>query len=155
MTRVAAALDVRDLRRADLTEVIRIDGLHTGRRKPAYWRGTFDSFMKKGSGGRIGLAAQAQGRVIGYLLGEVRAFEFGSEPCGWIFAVGVDPGQLRAGVATGLMEEACRRFRRAGVSTVRTMVRRDDVPVLSFFRASRFAGGTFVQLERGLEEAGR
>jgi hypothetical protein len=32
------------------------------------------------------------------------------------------------------------------------MVRRDVVPVLSFFRANGFAAGTFVQLELDLEE---
>ena len=39
-----------------------------------------------------------------------------------------------------------------GVRRVRTMVRRNDVPVLAFFRANGFAGGAFVQLERSLEE---
>ena len=32
------------------------------------------------------------------------------------------------------------------------MVRRNDVPVLSFFRARGFVGGPFVQLERDAEE---
>jgi len=32
------------------------------------------------------------------------------------------------------------------------MVRRNDVPVLSFFRTNRFRGGSFVQLERSLQE---
>lgn len=47
------------------------------------------------------------------------------------------------------------RFRDLGVSRVRTMVRRNDVPVLSFFRSSRFVGGPYVQLERDLDAAGR
>ena len=89
--------------------------------------------------------------MIGYLLGEVRAFEFGSEACGWVFSVGVDPNALHGGVASALLRETCRRFREAGVSTVRTMVRRDSVDVLSFFRANGFVGGSFVQLELDLE----
>ena len=91
------------------------------------------------------------GRILGYLLGEVRAFEFNSEACGWIFSAGVDPGRLRQRVASGLLTEACRRFREAGIKTVRTMVKRNDVPVLSFFRANGFVGGSFVQLELDLE----
>jgi hypothetical protein len=35
---------------------------------------------------------------------------------------------------------------------VRTMVRRNDVPLLAFFRANGFSGGAFVQLERPLDE---
>jgi hypothetical protein len=34
------------------------------------------------------------------------------------------------------------------------MVRRSDIPVLSFFRACGFVGGPFVQLERSVEAGG-
>lgn len=150
----AKAPHVRRLSRRDLAEVIRIDAYHTGARKTDYWRRIFREFFgTRGGGGRVALAAEVEGRLAGYLLGEVRAFEFGSEPCGWVFAVAVDAPYLRRGVASRLLDEACRRFARAGVATVRTMVRRNDVPVLSFFRASGFAGGPYVQLERGVGDA--
>ena len=130
-----------------------IDAQHTGSRKPAYWEGVFEDFLRRRRAPlRVGLAAEEEGRLIGYLLGEVRAFEFGSEACGWVFAVGVDPTRARRRVASGLLAEACRRFREARVGRVRTMVRRSDVPVLSFFRANGFVGGSFVQLERDIEE---
>jgi ribosomal protein S18 acetylase RimI-like enzyme len=139
---------IRRLAASDLGRVQRIDAYHTGARKPAYWRQVFRDFLDPAMAHqRVGLAAQGPRGLSGYLLGEVRAFEFGSEPCGWVFAVGVDPAALRQGVATALVTEACRRFREAGVTTVRTMVRRNDVPVLAFFRSSGFAGGPYVQLE--------
>ena len=74
-----------------------------------------------------------------------------SDSCGWIFAVGVDPGHLRQGVASELLSEACRCFKEAGVGRVRTMVGRNNVPILSFFRSNGFVGGSFVQLELDLE----
>jgi ribosomal protein S18 acetylase RimI-like enzyme len=139
---------IRGLALRDLGEVQRIDAYHTGAGKPAYWKRVLHDFVPaSGSPSRVGLAAQGPRRLAGYLLGEVRAFEFGSEPCGWIFAVGVDPSAARRGVATALLDEACHRFRAAGVSTVRTMVKRNDIPVLAFFRASGFSGGPYVQLE--------
>jgi ribosomal protein S18 acetylase RimI-like enzyme len=142
------AIRIRPLSRADLAGVTRIDAHHTGARKPAYWKRVFAEFLGRRAGHvRVGLAAEAEGRLAGYLLGEVRAFEFGSGPCGWIFAVGVDPLRLRLGVASALLAEACRVFRAAGVTRVRTMVRRNDVPVLAFFRSSGFSGGSYVQLE--------
>ncbi|MFQ5503253.1 MAG: GNAT family N-acetyltransferase [Planctomycetota bacterium] len=144
-------LGIRELREEDLEDVVRIDALHTGRRKLRYWRRVFRKFHDSGSG-RIGLAANDDGRVIGYLFGEIRAFEFGSDPCGWVFAVGVDPRSLRANVASALLDEACRRFLEAGVKKVRTMVRRNDVPVMAFFRSQKFVGGPFVQLERDLKD---
>jgi ribosomal protein S18 acetylase RimI-like enzyme len=145
----AAALRIRDLREDDLPGVIRIDALRTGRSKHAYWRRLHAAFASRGGDeGRVALAAEGERGLAGYLLGEVRAFEFGSEPCGWVFTVAVDPAAGRTGVATALLEEACRRFGEAGVGRVRTMVGRDDVPFQSFFRARGFVGGPFVQLER-------
>lgn len=148
-----ADLEVRSLSAADLPEVVRIDALHTGERKPDYWAGIIPEFVRPDRRDRVALVAGSEGRLIGFLMGEVRAFEFGSEACGWIFAVGVDVEHARKGVASALLGEACARFRRAGVSRVRTMVRRNDVAVLSFFRANRFTGGSFVQLEREIDEA--
>ena len=141
------ALRIRDLVLDDLPEVIRIDAAHAGVEQPAYWASVMRDFR---GAHRVRLAAEIGDRLVGHLLGEVRAFEFGSEPCGWVFAVGVDPSHLRRGVAAALLREANRRFKKAGMRRVRTMVRRDDVPLLSFFRAAGMVGGPFVQLERNL-----
>ena len=128
--------------------MVRLEARLTGRRKPAYWKAVFADFVSPARGStRVGLAARADDSLSGYLLGEVRAFEFGSAPCGWIFAVGVDPAQAHHGIGSALVAEAGRRFTRAGVSTVRTMVRRHDVALLAFFRSNGFVGGSFTQLE--------
>ena len=150
------AAEVRELRTSDVDDVVRIDALHTGQRKPEYWQRVFRDFFNGERGElRVGLAAEADGVVRGYLLGEVRAFEFGSEACGWVFAIGVDQRNLRTGVASSLLAEACGLFAHDGITQVRTMVRRNDVPVLSFFRSNGFVGGSFVQLELDLGEKER
>lgn len=139
---------IRPLALKDLREVVRIDAFHTGARKPAYWTRIVQEFLAApGDRLRVGLGAEGPRGLSGYLFGEVRAFEFGSEPCGWIVAVGVDRPALRCGVGAALVAEACRAFRRARVARVRTMVRRSDVPVMTFFRSSGFTGGPYVQLE--------
>jgi ribosomal protein S18 acetylase RimI-like enzyme len=139
---------IRPLEARDLDSVVRIDAIHTGAAQPAYWKRIFrDALSSAGDRTRVGLAAEVRGVFAGFLFGDVRAFEFGSEPCGWILEVGVDPRHARQGVGTALLEDACRRLRASGVSTIRTMVRRNDVPVLTFFRTNGFAGGPYVQLE--------
>jgi ribosomal protein S18 acetylase RimI-like enzyme len=143
----ASPVTIRPLEPKDLAAVARIDTIHTGEAKPAYWKQVFQDFVGSRSRGRVGLAAELDGHLAGFLFGDIRAFEFGSEPCGWILEVGVDPRVGRAGVASRLLAEACRRLRAAGVSTIRTMVRRNNVPVLRFFRTNGFAGGPYVQLE--------
>ncbi len=69
-----AAIPVRELRSLDLQETIRIDALHTGESKPDYWHGVFRNFLENDRGAiRVGLAADGESGMIGYLLGEVRA----------------------------------------------------------------------------------
>jgi ribosomal protein S18 acetylase RimI-like enzyme len=148
----ALKLSIGPLRPADVAAVVRLDARLTGRRKPAYWKTVFREFVTTGrSSSRVGLAARDGERLCGYLMGEVRAFEFGSAPCGWIFAVGVDPGEAHHGIGSALVSEAGRRFARGGVATVRTMVARNDVSMLAFFRSNGFVGGSFTQLELGLD----
>lgn len=150
---VGAAPKVRKLRASDLAAVVELDALLTGGRKQAYWRDVFERFLRDER--RIGLACSGVGgRLEGFLFGEVRAFEFGSEACGWIFAVGVDPQSTRTGIGTALLARAKERFGALGVSSVRTMVRRQDVPLLAFFRGQGFVGGPFVQLESELGSEG-
>jgi ribosomal protein S18 acetylase RimI-like enzyme len=139
---------IRPLAARDRAGVVRIDAIHTGAAQPAYWKRIFLEALTRGRDRvRVGLAAEVNGSLAGFLFGDVRAFDFGSEPSGWILEVGVDPRHARQGIGTAMLEEACRRLRASGVSTIRTMVRRNDVPVLTFFRTNGFAGGPYVQLE--------
>jgi len=149
------SITIRDLTLDDLDSVVRIDALHAGEAKRPYWTRVLGDLVTNGrSGKQVSLAAiGADGSLTGYLLGEVRAFEFGSEACGWILSVGVDPGHEREGIATALLRAAASTFRSWGLATARTMVGRSDIPVLSFFRANGFSGGSFYQLEIDLSEA--
>jgi ribosomal protein S18 acetylase RimI-like enzyme len=141
-------LRIRPLVRRDLPEVVRIDAVHTGEEQRAYWTRLFREWLGRSPDRvRVGLAAVLDGELVGFLVADVRAFEFGSEPCGWILEIAVDPAHVRRGVASALLEEAVGRLRASGVTTVRTMVRRTNVPVLTFFRSNGFAGGPYVQLE--------
>ena len=69
-----------------------------------------------------------------------------------MFALGIERQGMRRGHASSLLGAARRRFAQEGVHKIRTMVRRNDVPVLSFFRARGFVGGPYVQLELNGEE---
>lgn len=151
-TMSAAEVTIRSIARRDLEGVVRLDALHTGEPKPDYWKQIFRDFLKKQPERvRVGLVAEHEGALAGFVLAEVRGFEFGSEPCGWVLEIGVDPALARRQVATGLLAEASRRLRASGITTIRTMVRRNDVPVLTFFRTNGFAGGPYVQLELTLD----
>ncbi len=136
---------------ADLEAIVKLDEAVTGQPKPAYWRDLLSSLSQDVRQAPIFLVAEADGRVIGYIAGDVRAFEFGSEPCGWVFALNVDPGVRDKNAGTRLFEELCTRFRQAGVAKVRTMLARNNDLVLAFFRSLGMMAGPFIQLEKDLD----
>jgi predicted N-acetyltransferase YhbS len=142
---------LREIREDDIDAIVRLDAIHSGEPKPEYWRERLSPFLNKtGRRVQLGFVAEAEGEVIGYILAEARAWEFGSPLCGWILAIGVDPQVSRKGVGLALCRAVCRAFKKLDIRTVRTMVRKDDVQLLSFFRASGFRAGPFVEMELGL-----
>ena len=88
--------------------------------------------------------------LLGFVLGEVRAWEFGSEPCGWVYAIAVDPKARQTGLGAALLDAMALRFRDCGVGKVRTMVARDDRLLLLFFRAAGMTTGPYLELARDI-----
>jgi ribosomal protein S18 acetylase RimI-like enzyme len=146
-----AAIDVRDVRRADLDAVIAIDAAATNLPKPAYWRSVFRRYGDPDERARHFLVAAANGEVVGFVVGEVRDWEFGSPPCGWVFGIDVRADAREAGVGSQLLDAMAKRFRRAGVTKLRTMLARDNTLILSFFRSQGMTAAPFIPLEMDLD----
>jgi ribosomal protein S18 acetylase RimI-like enzyme len=146
----ARAIVVRPARRGDLDPVIAIDATVTGLEKRDYWRSIFRRYAGTRQAGRRFLVAEVEGQVAGFVIGEVRDWEFGSPPCGWVFGIDVRPDLRLAGVGTRLLDAICERFRRAGIRKVRTMLARDNTLILSFFRSQGMMAGPFIPLEMDL-----
>lgn len=148
--RAAPPLVVRPVRRGDLAQVIAIDASVTGLEKGSYWRSVYRRYAEARQAGREFLIADAGGRVVGFVIGEVRDWEFGSPPCGWVFAIDVWPDARLSGVGTQMLQAICTSFRRAGVRKVRTLLARDNTLILSFFRAQGMMAAPFIPLEMDL-----
>jgi len=116
------SLRVRAIKLEDLDQVIAIDADITGLKK-----------------------------IKGFIVGEVRDWEFGSPPCGWVFGISVRGDARLAGVGSRLLEAVCECFRRAGVDKVRTLLARDNHLVMSFFRSQGMMAAPFIALERDLD----
>ena len=143
---------IREAINQDFNAVIELDLVGAPEEKPNYWRGVFDRFVTAGREGRIFLVAERAGEVIGFIVGEVRAWEFGATPCGWVFALSVSPGDREMGVGQLMLSEMCRRLKLAGVGIVRTMVDRENKLTLSFFRSQGLRTGRYVELEKNLDD---
>lgn len=143
---------IREAINEDFDAVIELDLVGAPEEKPNYWRGVFDRFVTAAREGRIFLVAERAGEVIGFIVGEVRAWEFGATPCGWVFALSVSPGDREMGVGQLMLAEMCRRLKQAGVGIVRTMVDRENKLTLSFFRSQGLRTGRYVELEKNLDD---
>ncbi|GAB4230804.1 MAG: hypothetical protein OHK0028_05410 [Deltaproteobacteria bacterium] len=144
-------ITIRNAVPGDLDAIIAIDDVGPKEEKPAYWRGIFERYGTGEGKHRIFLVAEAAGEVVGFITGEVRAWEFGSAPCGWVFALAVAPEARESGIAKKMFEEICGRLKDAGVTTVRTMVNRGNKVTLSFFRSQGMRTGRYIELEREIE----
>ena len=56
------------------------------------------------------------------------------------------------GVGQLMLEEMCQRLKKAGVTTVRTMVDRENKLTLSFFRSQGLRTGRYIELEKRLDD---
>ncbi len=142
---------IRGAQETDVAAVTLIDTRITNLSKPDYWADMFERYGNRPN--RYFLVAEDENNtVIGFIIGEVRAWEFGSKPSGWVFAMGVDPDNRLNKVGTTLFEAMCDCLAEAGVDTVRTMLARDDELNMTFFRAQGMMGGPFLQLEMPLNQ---
>ncbi len=151
----AEALTVRPVEASDLDVVIALDEAVTGLAKPDYYYEIFHRYGTRGRQQRFFLVAEAAGEVQGFVIGEVRDWEFGWPPCGWVFGIAVRPDARLGGTGARLLEAIVDAFRRAGVTKVRTLLARDNTLVLSFFRSQGMMAAPFIALELDVEEAAR
>lgn len=147
-----AQMTIRNANETDFDAVLMLDMASASEDKSAYWHGIFERYVSTERDDKIFLVAQKDDQSIGFIVGEVRAWEFGSPPCGWVFALGVSAQAREQGVGRLMLKEMCRRMKKVGISTVRTMVDREDKLTLSFFRSQGLRTGRYIELEKSIDE---
>jgi len=140
---------IRGAAETDLAAIMTFDERSNKDANPRYWQEMFGRYGSD-KDKQLFLVCESSNEIVGFIIGEVRDWEFGSNPCGWVFALGVRPDVRQSGVATQLFAAICRFFKQAGVTTVRTMLARQDIDSLSFFRSQGMMAGPYVQLEKDL-----
>lgn len=152
----AQSIRVRRVKAADIPQIVSLDQQITRIGKDDYWRDVYARYGKRRLAERFFLVAEpiagkAEGGILGFVVGEIRAWEFGSTPCGWVFAMSVDPDSRLHGIGSSLLDAISGEFKKAGVTKMRTMVARDNRLHLLFFRSQEMAAGPYLQLEKDLE----
>lgn len=149
-------LQIRRAEATDIAAIIALDERVTGLGKQDYWREIFARYDQSRHKSGVFLVAESRdrnkdARLFGFIIGEVRAWEFGSAPCGWVIALSVEPEARLHGVGEALFEAISTEFKKAGVGKMRTMVARDNRLHLMFFRGEGMMAGPYIQLEKDID----
>jgi ribosomal protein S18 acetylase RimI-like enzyme len=148
-----AKLNLRPLTIGDLAEIVEIDRKVSGEARRDFWEEKIKPPSPSSRYPLSGLCAELEGRVIGFILGEVSGWEFGiPDTVGWISTIGVDPDYQHRGVARKLTQEFIKNLKAIGVNVVYTLVNWSDWDLLKFFHAMGFTrGGEMINLELKIE----
>ncbi len=138
---------IRPLDELDLDGIVRIDEAIGGQYRPDVWEQRVMFYVRRDPG--ASQVAEADGRVVGFMLGDCRAGEFGLEqPSGWIERLGIDPAFRGQDLGRRMFDAMCAHFRAEGATSVRTLVDRDDAALAGFLRAIGFGDSALTALER-------
>ena len=146
MPDLQAQARVRPLDELDIGAITKIDERITGIYRPEVWERRVGYYLRRDpDSSRV---AELDGRVVGFMLGDVRAGEFGlEEPSGWIERFGIDPDYRGRDLGRQMFEAMLGHFRAGGATTVRTLVDERDAGVSGFLGALGFAPSPLRALE--------
>jgi len=144
---------IRLMQVADFGAVVAIDEKVLGSARPDYYQLKFEKLFKSREYLPTSLVAeQADGTVVGFVMGELYMGEYGIAGEGaTLDSIGVDPACQQQGIGERLINEFMDHLGDLGVRKVNTLVDRSDARLMQFFESNRFSPSkTIVNLERDL-----
>ena len=137
----------------DFDAVVRIDEQVFKASRPAYYELKFERLFKSKEYLPTSLVAEeADGTVVGFVMGELYMGEYGiSQEGATLDTIGVDPNCQHKGIGGRLINEFMDHLRDLNVKKVNILVDRNDSKLMHFFNANQFSPSkTIVNLERSL-----
>lgn len=140
---------IRPMSELDIEGITRIDERITHRYRPAAWERRVGYYIRRDA--ESSQVAEIEGKVAGFMMGEVRGGEFGlEEPTGWIEFFGVDPDVRGRDLGRKLIDAILAHFREQGAHIARTMVAASDTDIAGFLKAMEFTPAALTALEKKL-----
>ncbi len=146
-------INIRLMQNNDLDAILRIDKLVLNISRPEYYEQKFERLFTSGEYLPTSLVAEdAEGMVVGFIMGELYIGEYGlSNDGATVDTIGVDPDFQNQGIGELLMDEFIDHLRQLGVKKVHTLVEKNDKAMMHYFEKNRFQSSqTVISLERNL-----
>lgn len=142
-------IKIRKIGADNIPEIVAIQEAILQKKVSKKWIHMVEVRLKKQEA--VGFVASMEGRVLGFIIGEIKGESFGLEQSGWIEVVGVHPGHMGIGIGRILAEKLFEVFQKKGIRDIYTTVRWDAGDMLSFFKAIGFDRSTFINLRKHLD----
>lgn len=149
MPSTGSQVRIRTLEETDLGSIMRIDERISGIYRPDFWEPRVLYYLRRDPEGcRV---AEVDGKVVGFMMGDLRAGEFGiEEPSGWIERFGIDPDHQGRDLGKQMFEALTQHFRERGAVSMRTLADARVPGVSAFLEKVGFAPSTYTALEMKL-----
>lgn len=146
MPEVQSSAKVRPLDELDIAGVVRIDERITGSYRPDLWEQRVMYYLRRDP--LASQVAEVDGKVVGFMLADVRAGEFGlEEPSGWVERFGIDPDYRGRDLGRALFDAIGTHFKSRGVKSIRTLVDQGDKGITGFLGSIGFRPSALQALE--------
>lgn len=146
MPAATTALRIRPLDELDISGIVRIDEKISGIYRPEVWETRVMYYTRRDPG--ASQVAEMGGKVVGFMLGDLRAGEFGlDEPSGWIERFGIDPDHRGQDLGRKMFDAIRAHFAANGAKSVRTLVDAQDAGIAGFLKAIGFGPAPLTALE--------
>lgn len=134
------AIHIRLMKADDLDAVVGIDEKVLKTSRPKYYELKFEKLFQSSDYLPTSLVAEeADGTVVGFIMGEVFIGEYGiSREQATLDTIGVDPSCRHKGIGAKLIHEFMDHLRSLGVQKLNTLVDRRDAKLTHFFTANQF-----------------
>ena len=140
---------IRPLDELDIEAIVRIDEKIGGQYRPDFWEQRVMFYLRRDP--ESSRVAEVEGKVVGFMLGDMRAGEFGIDrPSGWIERFGIHPDFRGRDLGKQMFDAIVTHFRAEGATTVRTLVDGQETAVVGFLKALGFAPSALQALEISL-----
>ncbi|MCA9790841.1 MAG: GNAT family N-acetyltransferase [Candidatus Eremiobacteraeota bacterium] len=142
---------IRPLTELDIQEITEIDEKIQGEYRPQVWETKILYYIRRDPD--ASQVAEVDGKVVGFMLGEIRSGEFGLEkPVGWIEVLGIDPAHRGQSLGRQMAEKMLTHFTDQGATLVKTLVPEGMESIGDFFRKIGFERSTIQPLEKRIKE---
>ena len=147
-----STIKIRLMKADDFDAIVAIDEKILKSSRPEYYEVKFEKLFQSKDYLPASLVAEEEdGRVVGFVMGELYMGEYGIfDEEASLDTIGVDPDYQHKRIGERLIDEFVEHLRNVGVKKINTLVDWNDSRLIHFFSANRFSPSKTINLERTL-----